>query len=89
MPINPAAPEAEEGGSRVQSQPQLKQGPKQLNETLSLNKIQNRAGNMTQWLSVPEFNSQYQKTNNKTYTTKGRWNISGVIKKLVCLDIKE
>ena len=32
------------------------QGAKQLSETLSLNKIQNRAGDMAQWSSAPEFN---------------------------------
>ncbi|KAG3260536.1 hypothetical protein H1C71_015504 [Ictidomys tridecemlineatus] len=51
--------EAEAGGSRVQSQLQQKQGTKQLSETLSLNKIQNKPGDVAQWPSAPEFNPQY------------------------------
>ncbi|KAG3285855.1 hypothetical protein H1C71_009481, partial [Ictidomys tridecemlineatus] len=44
-------------GRGVQSQPQQKQVAKQLSETLSLNKkIQNRAGDVTQWPSDPECN---------------------------------
>ncbi len=50
------AREAEAGRSLVQSQPQQKQGAKQLSDTLSLNKIQNRAGDAAQWLSASEFN---------------------------------
>ena len=52
MPVIPAAQGAKAGGSQVQSQPQRKQGPEQLSETLSLNKIQNRAGDVAQW-SIP------------------------------------
>ncbi len=52
---NPVVQEAEAGGSRVQSQPQQQRGPEPLSQTLSLNKIQNRA----QWLSAPEFNPWY------------------------------
>ena len=56
MPVIPAAQETETGGSQVQSQPQQKQGAKQFRETLCLNKIQNRAKDVAQWLSAPEFN---------------------------------
>ena len=56
MPINPEARDAEGGGWQVQIQPQQKRGPKQLSETLSLNKIQNRAGDGAQWPSTTEFN---------------------------------
>ena len=62
-PVIPAAQKAETGESRVQSQPQ--QLSEALSETLSLNKIQKRAGDVAQWSSAPEFNPQYQ-----TRTTK-------------------
>ena len=62
MPVIPVAREAEAGGSQVQSQPQQKRGAEQLSETLSLNKIQNRAGDVAQWSSAPEFNPQYSKS---------------------------
>ncbi|MFY0304424.1 hypothetical protein V4Y02_23515, partial [Escherichia coli] len=42
-----------------QSQPQQWQGAKQLSETLSLNKIQNQAEDVAQWLSAPEFHTCY------------------------------
>uniref|UniRef100_A0A8C9PWJ1 Uncharacterized protein n=1 Tax=Spermophilus dauricus TaxID=99837 RepID=A0A8C9PWJ1_SPEDA len=48
--------EAEPGGLQIQSQSQELGDTKQLSETLSLNKIQNRARDVAQWLSVPEFN---------------------------------
>ena len=51
-PSVPVAWEAETGEWRVQSQPLQKRGTKQLSETLSLNTIQNRAGDVAQW-SVP------------------------------------
>ena len=60
-PVIPVAREAEAGRSQVQSQAQQKQGTKQLSETRSLSKIQDRAGDVAQWLNVPEFNPQYQK----------------------------
>ena len=47
---NLAAQEAEAGGSQVQSQPQQQPGAKQLSETLSLNKIQNKTRNVVQGL---------------------------------------
>ncbi len=50
---------AEAGGSQVQSQHQQKQGTKQLRETLSVNKIQHRAGDGAQWSNAPEFNPWY------------------------------
>ncbi len=66
-PVIAVAWEAEAGGSKVQSQPQQKRGPKPLGETLSLNKMQNRAGDVVQWLSAPEFNSQLPKRKKKTF----------------------
>ncbi len=47
-PVIPEAWKAEAGGSRIQSQPQQKLGPKQLSDTLSLNKTQNWAGDVAQ-----------------------------------------
>ena len=68
-PVIPVTQEAETGGFWVQSQPQQKRGAKQFSETLSLNKIQNRAGIVAQWLSGPEFNPWYQKNENKIKNT--------------------
>ncbi len=53
MPVIAASREAEAGGWRIESQLQQKQGAKQLNETLSLSRIQNRAGHVAWWLSAP------------------------------------
>ncbi len=46
MPVIPTVWETETGGLQVQSQTQQKQGTKQLSEALSLNKIQNKAGDV-------------------------------------------
>ena len=62
MPVIPAAGKAETGESQVQSQPQQKQSAKQLSETLSLNKIQNRARDVAQWLSATDFYPWYTLT---------------------------
>ena len=59
------AQEAEAEGFWVQSQAQKTWGTKQLSETLSLNKIQNRAGDVAHWSSAPEFNPLYPQ-NKKT-----------------------
>ena len=40
----------------------------QLSETLSLNKIEKMAADVTQGLSAPEFNPWYQKQRNKKQT---------------------
>ncbi len=41
------------------------QGTKQFSEILSLNKIQNRAGDVAQWFSAPEFNPHTKKEEEK------------------------
>ena len=64
-PVIPVVCKAEAGGLPDQSQLQQWQGTKQLNETLSLNKIQNRTGNVVQWLSAPELNPWYPPPNKK------------------------
>ena len=51
MPVLPAAWEAEAGRLQGQSQPQQLQDAKQLNETLSLNKIQSREIGWEMWFS--------------------------------------
>ncbi len=65
MPVISAALEAEAGGSRVQIQSQQWRGAEQLSETLCLNKVQNKAGHVAQWLSAPEFNPWYPPTPQK------------------------
>ena len=55
-PVILVTQEAEAGGFQVQGQPQQQQDTKQCNETLSLNKIQNRTGDVAQWLSSPGSN---------------------------------
>ncbi len=69
MPITPVAQEAETGGSQVRSQPPQWPGSKQLSETLSLiKKKKNRAGDVAQWWSAPEFNPGYRKRKKQNRT---------------------
>ena len=72
------AREAEAGGSHVQSWPQQEQSAnKQLSETLSLNKIQNRAEDVAQWSSAPEFNLGYLSTTEKNLKSAHNLNEMG------------